>query len=253
LFNGRDLSGWTTWLRDSGRGDPRKVFTVNDGAIRISGDGYGYLATEREFDDFHLVVEFRWGQGVHAGRRGKARDSGIFLFARGPDGNSDDGEGAFMAALEVNLFEGATGDFLLIRGKDVDGTPLHPEFRVESSRRADADGWFWWEPGGVPRTLERWGRVNWKRKSVDWADRFGFRGEHDVEKLAGEWNRVEVTSADGAVAVRVNGILVNAAEAVRPRKGKILLQCEGAEVFFRRVEVTEATGEVATDLRPGPP
>ena len=56
LFNGKDLSGWTTWLGDAKREDPRGVYSVRDGMIRISGDGFGYLATEKEYRDYRLVV-----------------------------------------------------------------------------------------------------------------------------------------------------------------------------------------------------
>src|SRR5262245_28432138 len=56
LFNGKDLSGLSTWLRDTRREDPRRVFSVHDGLLQISGDGFGYVATEREYQDYHLVV-----------------------------------------------------------------------------------------------------------------------------------------------------------------------------------------------------
>jgi len=35
----------------------------------------------------------------------------------------------------------------------------------------------------------------------------------------------------------VNGILVNEASECTPRAGRILLQCEGSEIFFRKVEL----------------
>src|SRR6187455_2858071 len=128
LFNGKDLGGWSTFLVDTRATDPRRVFSVTNGMIRISGDGLGYLATIRSFTNYHLTVEYRWGElnSKWGDRIGKARDSGIFLHASGPDGNSDDGGGAFMAAIECNLFQGATGDFLLIRGTDADGSLLAP-------------------------------------------------------------------------------------------------------------------------------
>jgi len=64
--------------------------------IRISGDGLGYLATTRSFADYRLVVEFKWGtlNTRWNDRVGRARDSGLFLHATGPDGNSHDGDGA---------------------------------------------------------------------------------------------------------------------------------------------------------------
>ncbi|MBL9128254.1 MAG: DUF1080 domain-containing protein, partial [Verrucomicrobiales bacterium] len=90
LFDGRDLRGWRTWLVDTRHDDPRGVFGVTNGWIRISGDGLGYLASEREFENYRLVVEWKWGtKNTRWGDRiGKARDSGIFLHATGPHGNS---------------------------------------------------------------------------------------------------------------------------------------------------------------------
>src|SRR6185436_3775140 len=47
LFNGKDLSGFTTWLHGLGKNnDPTKVFTVQDGILRISGETYGALISD---------------------------------------------------------------------------------------------------------------------------------------------------------------------------------------------------------------
>src|ERR1043166_9284021 len=68
LFNGKDLTGLTTWLRDTKREDPRKVFTVHDGMIHASGDGMGYVATEKAWRDYRLVVEYKWGTRTDGGK-----------------------------------------------------------------------------------------------------------------------------------------------------------------------------------------
>jgi hypothetical protein len=53
LFNGKDLSGWTQI------GNERWV--VEDGAIYGTGitKEYGYLATAKEYQDFHLYLRFK--------------------------------------------------------------------------------------------------------------------------------------------------------------------------------------------------
>jgi hypothetical protein len=239
LFNGRNLDGFHTWLVDSQRADPRRVFTVADGMIHISGDGLGYLSTKQEFANYHLVAEFKWGARNWAwgDRTGKARDSGIFLHSAGPDGNSHDGKGAFKAAIECNLFQGATGDFLLIRGTDTDGSLLAPRLTATVAGERDADNWFTWKPGGKPQTIERWGRINWFGKSREWKDVLDFRSPGDVENPPGEWNRIDCVCNAGRITVSVNGRVVNEVFDVSPRQGKILLQCEGSEVFFRKLEL----------------
>jgi hypothetical protein len=237
LFNGRNLAGWYSYLADTKLEDPRRVFTVTNGMIRISGEGLGYLATKARFTNYHLGLEFRWGTKNHAwgDRIGKARDSGVFLHATGPDGNSEDGGGAFMAAIECNVFQGAIGDFLLIRGRNIDGELIAPRITTTVSKEKDADGWFTWKEGGETMIVERWGRVNWKNKDPDWKDVLNFRGRSDVERDG--WNQLECISDNGTIEIRLNGELVNKATGASPRFGKILLQCEGSEIFFRNIRL----------------
>lgn len=248
LFNGRSLDGFETWQVDSKHDDPRGVFTVKDGAIRISGDGFGYLATKQRFRDYHLIVEFRWGERNLRNRVGKARDSGIFLHATGPHGNSYDGDGAYMAAIECNVMEGAVGDFLLIKGKDARGRNIPIKVTADVANEKDADGWFTWRPDAREYdkrvTLDDGGRINWFGKDPKWRDTFGFRGRNDVEKKAGEWNTVECICDGGTITIKVNGTVVNQVRDVQPRAGRILLQCEGSEVFYRRVELKPVKRDV---------
>ncbi|MCI0535083.1 MAG: DUF1080 domain-containing protein, partial [Verrucomicrobiales bacterium] len=239
LFNGRDLTGFYSWLVDTRREDPRHVFTVTNGLIRISGEGLGYLSTEKGYKDYRLVAEFKWGQRNYAwgDRIGKARDSGIFLHSIGLDGNSHDGKGAFKAAIECNIFQGAVGDLLLIRGTDGEGSPLFPRIVAEVAEQRDGDGWFTWRKDGRRQLIERWGRLNWFRKDPNWRDVQDFRGSNDLERMHGEWNRIECLAEGEDIRVVLNGTTVNAASSVWPGQGKILLQCEGSEIFFRRLEL----------------
>ncbi len=237
LFNGYDLTGFYTWLVDTCDPDPRRVFSVTNGMIRISGDGLGYLATEREYDSYHLIAEWQWGARNYrwGDRIGRARDSGIFLHSIGPDGNSYDGKGAFRAAIECQLFQGATGDILLIRGTNEAGALIVPRVTARVGSMRDADHWPFWQQDGQPETLTRWGRLNWFGKSRTWRDELDFHSVGDIEKPG--WNRVECICRDGRLTVILNGIVVNEAFDVYPRRGKILLQCEGSEIFFRKLEL----------------
>ncbi|MBI3415020.1 MAG: DUF1080 domain-containing protein [Verrucomicrobia bacterium] len=268
LFNGKDLSGFYTWLVDTKREDPRRVFTVTNGMIHVSGDGLGYLSTEREYQNYRLSVEFKWGERnwTWGDRIGKTRDSGIFLHSIGPDGNSHDGQGAFKAAIECQIMQGAVGDLLLIRGTNFDGSLIAPKLTVpvglvrtnptcepiivDGKTRGyamtagkyeplrDVGGWPYWSPGGKRLVLERWGRVNWQHKDPDWKDVLDRRNQLDIDNaLWGEWTRVECLCDEGRIQIRVNGKLVNEALDVYPRCGKILLQCEGSEIYFRRLEL----------------
>lgn len=239
LFNGRDLAGWTTWLGDTKREDPRGVYAVVDGQLRISGDGFGYLATKESFRDYRLSAEFRWGARNWRGREKNARDAGLFLHGTGPDGNSHDGNGAFMAAVECQVMQGRVGDLMLIRGNGADGKLIPMKLTAEAGPKRDVDGWPTWKPGGAPVTLERVGRLNWFGVDPDWKDVLDFRGRRDVESPGQAWTKLELDCRGGRIAVSVNGTKVCEARDVQPAEGKILLQCEGSEIFWRNLVLTK--------------
>jgi len=44
-FNGKDLTGFTAWLRTADRTEDENNYSVESGMIRISGEGMGYLGT----------------------------------------------------------------------------------------------------------------------------------------------------------------------------------------------------------------
>ena len=112
LFNGRDLTGWETFLsvpqptvkglnlktNDKGEytevigvdRDPKGVYTVvtEDGrpAIRISGEIFGVLCTREPFENYHLRFAFKWGERKWPPRLGMVRDSGVLYHCTGPHG-----------------------------------------------------------------------------------------------------------------------------------------------------------------------
>ena len=60
----------------------------------------------------------------------------------------------------------------------------------------------------------------------------------DAEKPNGEWNVVEVVCDGDKITNIVNGVVVNEGTKASETRGRILLQSEGAEVFYRNVELT---------------
>lgn len=63
-------------------------------------------------------------------------------------------------------------------------------------------------------------------------------GLAEAERPIGEWNEYDVTCVDGAVAVRVNGVLVNKEYLDMPRRGTIGLAPQGCAVELRSVKIT---------------
>jgi hypothetical protein len=62
-----------------------------------------------------------------------------------------------------------------------------------------------------------------------------------MERPAGDWNTSEIIAVGDRMEFRLNGRVVNRFSRVHPAAGAILLQCEGSEIFFRRVNLCSAT------------
>src|SRR5688500_13262698 len=139
LLNGKDLSGFYTWLKDSKYEDPRRVFRVTDGMLHVTGDGLGGILTKNEYRDYHLVLEFKWGTKTYAPRTERAKDSGLLIHSIGPDGAYS---GIWMTSIEVQIIEGGCGDFIIVADSNVK-TPF--SLTVEAGR--DSDGEVIWQKG----------------------------------------------------------------------------------------------------------
>ncbi|MBI3411506.1 MAG: DUF1080 domain-containing protein [Planctomycetes bacterium] len=232
LFNGKDLTNFYTYLGSPEKGakpygknnDPEGVFTVKDGMIRVSGKVFGGFITEKEFENYHLVVEFKWGEMTFPPRERAARDSGILLHCVGDDGAAG---GVWMESIECQMIEGGTGDFILVGGKN------RPALTVKAEKRGNE---FYYNPDAKPMEFKA-GRINWFARDPTWKDLKGFRGEHDLEKPVGDWNRLECICDGDKITNILNGKVLNAAANASHTQGKIIFQSEGAEVFFRRIDL----------------
>ena len=240
LFDGKSLAPFYTWLVDDHRGDPLRVFSVVDQvdgvpAIRVSGERWGGLVTRESYRDYRLVVEFRWGLLTWGERKSAARDSGILIHAQGKDGNTAaDLNGPWMRSIEAQVIEGGVGDIILVAGFDERGPKVTPHLVARAGK--DRDGEDVYDPQGQEREFAT-GRVNWYGRDVDWQDALGFRGRQDVESPYGQWTRLEVIADGDRVTNIVNGKVVNEGARSSVTEGKIIVQSEGAEIYFRRIDL----------------
>jgi hypothetical protein len=227
LFNKVSLDGWYTFLQNRGKNiDPLKIFSVQDSMIRISGEEWGCITTEKEYSNYHLVVEFKWGEKTFGDRIDKTRDSGILLHSTGKDGGYS---GIWMHSIECQMIEGGTGDILVVG----DGSN---SFSASSKCVRKSDNQNYFSIDGDITTINK-GRFNWWGRSLAWKDTLGFRGSQDIENPVGRWNRLECFVKGDSLMVLLNGIVVNKAFNVKPQKGKIQIQSEGAELFIRRIDL----------------
>jgi hypothetical protein len=229
LFNGKDLTGLTTWLKDSKREDPKKVFRVTDGQLHITGEGFGYIATEKAYKDYRVVIEYKWGKKTDGGKY--VRNSGLLLHATGPDGGAN---GTWMSCIECQLAQGCCGDLIVIRGKDEKGAVI--PVSLTSDIVLGPDKRPRWKEGGT-KTVFTNRQLWWNNHDPDFKELLDTSGKNDVESKLGEWTKVECVCDGAKLTVFVNDVKVNHAYDVTPPAGKILMQTEGFELSVRKWEI----------------
>ncbi|MCX7872375.1 MAG: DUF1080 domain-containing protein [Verrucomicrobiae bacterium] len=205
-FNGKNLTGFYTWLEKFGtQNDPEGVFSVtSDGLLRISGQYRGFICTTRTFTNYHLIVEYKWGTKMWGNAAEKPKNSGIVIHANGADK-------VWTKGIEIQIADGQTGDIVVLDGARLtswDGVthskPWSTFYRDDPKNRQKIPGW---------------------------------RSPDDPEKPGGELNTIEVISRGGSINVLVNGKKVFTGTGAYPYWGKVYLQSNGAEIFFKKLEI----------------
>jgi hypothetical protein len=228
-FNGKDLSGFTKWLQATGPPDPELDYRVTDGMIHVGGRGMGYLATVDTYRDYHLSVEYKWGKRSDGSRY--VRNSGILLHATGPPGNA---RGIWMASVECQLAQGCEGDIICIRGEDKTGRTI-PVTLTSDTRIAD-DGRTRWQKGGV-KTPYSGKQFWWSQHEVGFKELLDTRGANDVASARGKWTKVECICDGDRITIKINDTIVNECYGVYPTAGRILLENEKNEIYFRNLKI----------------
>ena len=239
LFNGKNLEGWNSYigppLDDAGKklsnvpvglnNDPNHVFTIvqQDGekVIRISGENWGCIYTLKEYRDFHLQLQFKWGKLRWGQKKGKKMDSGVLYFSVG--GNGAD-YGAWMRSQEFQVEQGNCGDYWGVAGGMED---------IPVIKKSDSE--YIYNPSGQMKTFSANSPV----------------GRHcikngDAENATGEWNTLDLyCHGDTSVQMineKVMMVLYNSRQfenghAIPLVKGKIQIQSEGAEIYYKDIMI----------------
>jgi hypothetical protein len=239
LFNGKDLTGFYTYLKDEGKNnDPQKIFQVDgDAAVHIYKDAvdgskmpFGYFATEQEYSNYDLRFQYKWGTKRFGSRSKSRRDAGCLYHVTGPDGGPN---GTWPYSIECQVMEHDTGDIFAV-GTSVTTTIDPGKAKTPTFMDATAGGIEYTSPQKIP--------VN-------------SRIIRDPMAEVDGWNTVEIiVHGDTAVHIvngKVNNRVMRATvpnldkpgEWVPLRKGRILFQAEGAEVSYRNIEMHQWVGD----------
>jgi len=203
------------------------VFSVTDSAgtsvLKISGEIYGCVITKQEYENYHLKLKVKWGTKKWTPRLDKLLDSGILYHSQGEFG--DGYWRTWMPSQEFQVMEGHMGDYWNFSTTGIDIRAFIPEGDMNSVASEKQP----FLPVGAGSELPG----------------FCLRSA-DYESPMGEWTELELICFGDKSLHIVNGqvvmILKNSrfikdGQSVPLTKGKIQLQSEAAEVYFKDIMI----------------
>ncbi|SNQ43140.1 3-keto-disaccharide hydrolase [Cellulophaga lytica] len=214
--------------------DLKNVFSIikenNEPVLKVTGEIYGGLTTKQEYGNYHLSVQFKWGEKKWEPRLYTKRDSGILYHAKGPHGAFWN---VWMSSLEFQVQEGDCGDFIAL-------TDVFGDVPAEKKYAKNGKPFFVYNPNAELVPL-KWG----PGFESGQASKLGM-----FEKPNGEWNTLEIYCLGSESIHLVNGKVVNRVKNARYLKngivtpvtqGKIQIQSEAAEVYYKNLSITPIT------------
>lgn len=210
-----------------------KVFsTFQEGdktIIRNSGEYYGCLITKEEYENYHLQLKYKWGEKKWAFRQDLLKDSGILYHSIGP--MAAEFWRSWMLSQEFQIMEGHTGDFWSQANSAIDIRAYKPESNLDPMAHESQDY--------LP--IRMYGPYG------NYCLRSG-----NYEKAHDEWNTLDLFCFEGKSLHLVNGEVVmilknsryidESGKDIPLTKGKIQLQSEAAEIYFKDIRIRKIDG-----------
>jgi hypothetical protein len=210
--------------------DETKVFSVIEEqgrpVLKISGEIYGCLFTKTEYENYHLKLKVRWGENKFDPRKTKLKDSGILYHSIGEAGAEY--WRSWMLSQEFQIMEGHMGDFWSQANSAIDIRSYLSE--------------------GIMNCVAN-EKQPFRPFGADSSDKFCMRAENHETPNNG-WTILELICVKGQSLHIVNGkvamVLKNSryvkdGQSFPMTKGKIQLQSEAAEVYFKDIVIKELT------------
>jgi len=205
------------------------VFSIikenNENILRVSGEIYGCIISKEEYANYHLKLKVKWGDKKYEPRKKLLKDSGILYHSIGNYGA--DYWRTWMLSQELQIMEGHMGDYWSQLTSAIDIKAYLPEYIMNPV--ADESQSFL----SMGQNEEIAG--------------FCLRSAN-YEKTDGEWNTIELICFEDKSLHIVNGHVVMILQNSRYvdngitkplTKGKIQIQSEAAEVYYKDIELQQ--------------
>ena len=207
--------------------DDHNVFTVieeaNRPVLKISGEIYGCVVTKEEYTNYHLRLKVKWGDKKWVPRKDLLKDSGILYHSIGPLGAEY--WRSWMLSQEFQIMEGHMGDYWNQATSAIDIKAFIPEYIMNPVADKSQSFIGIGEGEKIPGFCLR--SVNYENKHGEW---------NTLELICFDDKSIHIVNGQVVMILR-NSRYVEEGKRIPLNKGKIQLQSEAAEVYFKDIEI----------------
>jgi len=209
--------------------DKHKVFTVqiknNTPILKVSGEIYGSVTTKSRYRNYHLKLKVRWGDKKWSPRLDKLKDTGILYHAIGEHGAEH--FRSWMLSQEFQIMEGHMGDYWSQATSAIDIRAYIPEYIMNPVASDDQPFIKVGKSEKIKGLVLR--KENFERKHGQW---------NELELICYEGKSIHIVNGGTAMILR-NSRYLNNGISTPLREGKIQLQSEAAEVYYKDIKIKE--------------
>ena len=192
--------------------------------IHVRGEYYGGLISKKRYSNYHFQLKVKWGEQKWVPRQNKLKDSGILYHSIGKPGVEH--WRSWMMSQEFQIMEGHTGDYWSQATSAIDIRAYPPESKLNPVAHESQD----FLPIGEGSIYK-----NYCLRS------------NNYENPHGEWDKLDLICYEGkslhivndhVVMILKNSRYINEeGEEVPMTRGKIQLQSEAAELYFKDIKI----------------
>jgi hypothetical protein len=191
--------------------------------LKVTGEYYGCVFTKQSYKNYRLKLKIKWGAKKWEARTGKLMDAGILYFSQGPCGV--DYWRAWMLSQEFQIMEGHFGDYWNIANSAVDIRAFLPEGSMNAA--AGNQQPFLSVGSGT-------GHAGFCMRTADYST--PENGWTELELICYHGNSLHIVN--GHVVMVLANSRYNENGMDKPLvEGKIQLQSEGCEVYYKDIEI----------------
>lgn len=220
----KNLYGMVTMEEDNG-----------EPVIHMRGVTYGCVISNQSFRNYHLRLQVKFGTQKWEPRLDKAEDSGLLYHSIGEPGV--DYWKAWMRSYEFQMMEsgtdeGNTGDYWSIAGTRADIRIAPNTNEMPTERTIEATRPFYlYDPQGEWTTVSRAFAPDYNSPKDQWTQ---------IDLICYENQSLHIVNGKVAMALK-NLRYVQEGQEIPLTEGKIQLQSESGEVYYKGIQIKEIT------------